>query len=406
MAERPLRFAMVTTFYPPYHFGGDAVCVFRLSEALAQRGHKVDVIHSIDAFRLAHRGDPPVEFKHHPNVRCHGLESPQPLVAALTSHQLGRPGFYDQRLRSILKEQRPDVIHFHNISLMGGPGVLAWGDGVKLYTAHEYWLVCPTHVLFRFGREACTKRTCWRCTLHARRPLQLWRHTKASTRALEHVDRLLFPSRFAAAQHRAQGIETPMEVLPHFVPQPAERRPADAEPYFLFVGRLEKIKGVQDILPLFTGPTLDAELVIVGEGTYGAELRRQAERLGARVRFVGAKHPAELTDLYRRAVALIAPSLCYETFGMTVAEAFAHGIPAVARNHGALAELIEENGAGYAFRTPEECGEALARVLADPAHRAELGERGRLAVRDRYGEEAHIRRYLALVDEVSDGTQR
>ena len=34
MRERPLRFCMVTTFYPPYHFGGDAVFVHRLAEAL------------------------------------------------------------------------------------------------------------------------------------------------------------------------------------------------------------------------------------------------------------------------------------------------------------------------------------------------------------------------------------
>jgi hypothetical protein len=39
-----------------------------------------------------------------------------------------------------------DVIHYHNISLVGGPTILAYGQGIKLYTMHEYWLVCPTHV--------------------------------------------------------------------------------------------------------------------------------------------------------------------------------------------------------------------------------------------------------------------
>ena len=48
----PLRFAMITTFYPPYNFGGDGQAVRRLAHALARRGHRVDVIHDVDAYRM------------------------------------------------------------------------------------------------------------------------------------------------------------------------------------------------------------------------------------------------------------------------------------------------------------------------------------------------------------------
>ena len=51
-----LRFCMVTTFYPPYSFGGDAIGVQRLSRALVRRGHDVTVVHDTDAFRVLHRG--------------------------------------------------------------------------------------------------------------------------------------------------------------------------------------------------------------------------------------------------------------------------------------------------------------------------------------------------------------
>ena len=40
MADRPLSFCMVTTFYPPYHFGGEAMYIYRLSNELAERGHR------------------------------------------------------------------------------------------------------------------------------------------------------------------------------------------------------------------------------------------------------------------------------------------------------------------------------------------------------------------------------
>ena len=65
-----------------------------------------------------------------------------------------------------------DVIHFHNVSLIGGPGLLKYGHGIKLYTMHEYWLVCPTHVLFKFNRAACTQTHCFFCGLTYKRPPQ------------------------------------------------------------------------------------------------------------------------------------------------------------------------------------------------------------------------------------------
>ena len=93
---------MVTTFYPPYHFGGDGVLVYRLSEALAERGHSVDVIHSVDAYRLQHHKEPEKNFSHHPNVTRHELKTVLPKLSALTAHQLGRPAIYARKLRRLL----------------------------------------------------------------------------------------------------------------------------------------------------------------------------------------------------------------------------------------------------------------------------------------------------------------
>src|SRR6202043_2357264 len=53
-----LRFCMVTTFYPPYSFGGDAIFVEALSRGLAEQGHEVDVIHCLDSYRALARATP------------------------------------------------------------------------------------------------------------------------------------------------------------------------------------------------------------------------------------------------------------------------------------------------------------------------------------------------------------
>ncbi len=396
MAEA-LRFAMVTTFYPPYHFGGDAIYVHRLSQALAAAGHRVDVIHSMDAHRLKRAPVLDGHFEDHPRVTRHALASASPWLATLLAHQGGRPVLYEKRLRGLLA-QGYDVIHYHNVSLMGAPDVLRLGRGVKFYTAHDYWLVCPTHVLFAFDREACTEKRCLPCTIRYRRAPQAWRHTARLREGLERVDALLMPSRFAADRHRADGISRPTVLLPHFVPEPRgpdpNRREA-ARPFFLYVGRLEKLKGVQDLIPLFDADSR-ADLLVAGEGTYRPALERMA-RGRPHVRFLGAVPPSSLSELYRSAVALVAPSLCYETFGLTAAEAMSHGTPVIVRRIGALREMVEESGGGFAFSTPAECREAMERLLADTTLRDALGRKGEAAVRAQWSEERHLERYLALV---------
>jgi len=391
---------MVTTFYPPYHFGGDAVFVYRLAEALAAGGHKVDVIHSADAYHLKHPTEPEIAFAHHPNVTVHPLRSKIPSLASLSAHQLGRPAAYARRIRRIMDENRFDVIHYHNISLMGGPGVLRFGRGVKLYTSHEYWLICPTHVLFTFDREACVERKCLSCTLHSRRPPQLWRFTGLINRCLREVDCLIVPSEFALGKLRDGGLKAPMRVLPHFVPLPQKEsatttHPNGGRPYFLFVGRLEKLKGVQTILPLFADFP-GADFLLVGNGDFAPALKEQARSL-TNVKFLGAVHSSEIGRLYRSATAVLVPSLCYETFGLIAAEAFAHGTPVIARRIGALAEIVEKSGGGTLFRTPAECRTAMDRLVADPPQRTAMGARALAAVRENWTVEIHLACYLELI---------
>jgi hypothetical protein len=68
--SRPLNFLHLTTFYPPYSFGGDVMYIYRLAHALADEGPRVDVVHCADAYQLLHPGEPEIKFAGHPNVMC------------------------------------------------------------------------------------------------------------------------------------------------------------------------------------------------------------------------------------------------------------------------------------------------------------------------------------------------
>lgn len=403
----PLKFCMVTTFYPPYNFGGDGIYVHRLAHALADQGHDVHVVHDVDAFAALSARPPAGNYPRHPNITLHPLGGGNLGKAdLLLTHQLGRPVLKHRQLKALLEGEQFDVIHYHNISLLGGPAVLRYGRALKLCTLHEYWLVCPMHVLWRFDREACTRRTCLRCTLAGHRPPQLWRYTGAVDRAIREVDAFVAASQFVRAEYARQGFRAPIRHLPLFLPE-TENRDGDADayrhprPYFLFVGRLEKIKGLHILLERFRDYRA-ADLVIAGTGTYESELRALAHDL-PHVHFLGWRDHRQLKELYRQAIAAVVPSICYETFGLAPIEAFAARTPAIVHAMGALPEVVQDSGGGLVYRNDEELLDALEALRTQPELRRRLGERGYRSYREHYTEARHLGRYFALIDELRSG---
>jgi glycosyltransferase involved in cell wall biosynthesis len=407
VVSRPLAILQVTTFYPPYSFGGDAVYVERLSGLLADAGHDVEVVHCVDAYRLLHPSPPPVPPRPRPGVTVHSLRSRWGRLSPAITHATGGPGVKAARLRSLLAGRRWDVVHFHNISLFG-PRVLTLvprtAETVSLYTLHEHWLICPTHVLWKFNRRPCEKPQCLRCMLLAGRPPQLWRATRLLQRCCERVDRFVAATASVAAMHAERGFPRAMVRLPLFVERADEDwrspppRPHD-RPYFLFVGRLEAIKGPQTLIEVWRDVT-EWDLLLAGTGALEPSLRRDAAA-NPRIRFLGGLPREQLGAYYANALALIVPSLGHEVFTLVVLEALSRKLPVIARDFASLGEMVAESEGGLLYRDEAGLRAAVARLASAPALRADLGERGYRTFVERWSPEAHLRSYLALLEDTA-----
>ncbi len=397
-----MKFCFVTTFYPPYHFGGDAVFVSQLAAELARRGHVIDVVHDVDAFRVARPRARPVPIASPPHVTVHALSSPFGRLSSLVTHQTGRP-WLTPALRDLLDDGAHDVIHFHNASLIG-PGAFSYGRGVRLYTTHEQWLVCPLHLLWKFGARVCESPQCVPCCLRAGRPPQWWRYTSYLRDQLRAIDRVLAPNPFIVDVHRARGFDLPFTVLRNFVPASAfeviETPSPRPRPYVLFAGRLTTTKGLQTVLPLFRSRP-DIDLVVAGDGEMAETLR--AHSAGApNIVFLGQVRADVLRTWYRHAIALLVPSQVYEVGPLVALEAFAQGTPVVGRAQGGLADIVRESGGGLLFDSDHELSAAIDGLVSNPDRRREIGQLGLAAVRGPWGPDAHIAQYLEIVQECLD----
>lgn len=380
--------------------------IYRLANELAARGHSVDVFYCEDSFLLLNQNKQPTgDFPNHPNIAVHKLKSRAGWLSPLLAQQTGVPVLKNE-LKKALEENVYDVIHYNNMSLIGIKA-LSYGSpsAIKLYTTHEHWLICPMHVLWKYNREPCAAKACLRCQLHGKRPPQLWRYGNLMAKMLEHIDCFLSPSRFTLRKHLEAGLKIPIRQMPYFLPAATEktadgenRRSKRARPYFLFVGRLEKIKGVQNLLPVFKNKP-EYDLLIAGSGDFAAALKEQSK--GAEnIKFLGRLDHETLRALYRQARAVIVPSICYETFGIIIIEAFSCRTPVIVNKLGALPEAVEDSGGGFVYENEAGLVEAINKIAADPALRNELGVNGWRAYRKYWNEDAHLERYLSLIEEL------
>ncbi len=404
IGDRPLRICMVTTFYPPYNFGGDGIVVERLATELADRGHHVEVIHCVDAFlaltplSYSHQAPPPTRQ----NLVVHSLKSRAGILSPILTHQTGRPVLKRPAIKRILGAGRFDVVHFHNMSLIG-PTAVHYTNAIRLYTPHEHWLVCPLTVLWKFNREPCTNKSCVACTLHAGRPPQLWRYTGLLKRAMRCFDAVVTPSRFTWDKHLEMGLPPVkcVEYLPHFLrlPPPASPTSPWARPYFLYVGRLETMKGVQVLIDVFRKVT-HSDLLICGQGPHETRLRTLAQGL-PHIHFLGRRTHAELQDLYAHAVAAVVPSIGYEVFGVVILEALSQHTPVIAHDLGALPEVVRDLGGGLLYRDEVGLRAAIETLRWQPQLRNAMGEIGYRGVAEMTTPDSHIRRYLALIERLA-----
>jgi glycosyltransferase involved in cell wall biosynthesis len=304
-------------------------------------------------------------------------------------------------LRTILREERPDIAHFHNTFPLISPAAYyaCREAGVPVVqTLHNYRLLCPGAGFFRDGRvcQDCVEHNLWRgvafACYRASRPatatvaLMLMLHRFFKTWAAL-VDQYIAPSDFIRRAFLQAGMRAEaISVKPHCVlPDPGPR--TKTGDYALFVGRLAPEKGVRTLLQTCQLLGNAIHLRIVGDGPLRIELEQQRNRAHlTNVFFDGWFSREQVRDVIKRARFLIVPSVCFETFAMTVIEAFACGVPVIASKIGALAETVE-NGRTGLHVTPDDCNDLAAKVQwawMHPSEMEAMGIAGRVEYEAKY----------------------
>jgi glycosyltransferase involved in cell wall biosynthesis len=316
-----------------------------------------DVVFEAEAALLRAHGHQVSEYVED-NSEIGYLNRPRVAVDTIWSRRAGR------RLRSLLAEHTPDLVHFHNTFPLVSPAayVTCRRAGVPVVqTLHNYRLICPNALLFRDGHpcEDCVTRVAaaWPGILHA-----CYRSSRPQTAvvaAMLTVHRVrrtwsrdvtiyIALTNFAREKFIAGGLPAAkLLVKPNFVAPDPGMAPAQ-KGCFLFVGRLTEEKGIRTLLRTWTRGNVRVPLRIVGAGPLEGLVREAAD--GSEfISYLGPLERAAVFQHMRSAHALVFPSEWYEALPVTILEAFACGLPVIAADRGAAGEIVRHGHTGLHF---------------------------------------------------------
>ena len=380
-----MRILLLSQFYPPIA-GGEERHVRTLAMALRRRGHTVSVVtlwfpgacdteitDDITVYRI--KGSlQRLSGLFVENERRHAPPFPDPgLVAAL---------------HRIVAQFKPDVVHAHNWLVDSFLPLKSWSGASLVVTLHDYSLICPKKNLMHDG-EVCDGPRLAKCCHCAgdhygtiKGVVTALGNFGSSYIARRIVDKFLAVSRSVARHNRLAEFGINHEVITNFIPDDVAVLSSDIDPcigklpneYILFVGDLNRVKGVPVLLDAYAGLKDAPPLVLIGRR--GVDM---PDILPPNVHQFGVWSHQAIMHAWHNCLFGVAPSTAPEACATVLMEAMASGKPVVSTNTGGTPDIIADGSTGILV-PPDDVGalrNALQELLTNRDIITRMGQNGR-----------------------------
>lgn len=312
-----------------------------------------------------------------------------------------------KEIRKLIDGFEPDIIHVHNTLPLISASVYwaAYEAGIPVVqTLHNFRLACPQGMFLYKGKlcEDCLGHFPWRGVVK-----KCYRESMAQSAAVatmlgvhrilgtyrEKITSYIALNNFCKNKFIQAGLpEEKIFIKPNFVDIP--RVESIKRKGGLFVGRLAQEKGIVILADALTQGKLQID--VIGVGPQETLLSNHKG-----VKFLGRQSQEQVYEKMRSAAYLVMPSIWYENFPRTLVEAFACGLPVIASDLGAMAELIQHKKTGLLFKagSATALSEAMQWAADNPQEMVAMGVNARHEYENSYTANKNYGQLMAIYNE-------
>ena len=407
-----MRIALVNYRY--YVSGGPERYMFNIKDVLEQNGHEVI------PFSIKSSKNVPTPFEEEfldtVDDQTYFVQSKKTLRVVLKSFTRMFYSFEAKKVfGTFLDKHKPDLVYIIHFHTKISPSIIDAAKARKIPVIHrisDFQYMCPNALFYNEKKgicEDCLKGHALSCVknkcvmnstvysaikLFAKKLHDFLNVTKK-------VDAFVVPSSFTLQKLNQYGI--PMEKLHHiptFFNLKQVSPEVSYEPYFLFVGRLEKQKGLMTLIKAFVKTGAPLKIIGFSNDCYEDELKAYLEGKKHQIEFLGKKTFAEIEPYLKSCLCTLVPSEWYDNFPNVILESFAYKKAVVATDIGSLPELVVDGETGCLFKYGDfdNLADKAEKILKGEMNAKEMGEKAFAVLKDKYAPQAHYAQLISLFE--------
>lgn len=328
-----------------------------------------------------------------------------------------------RKMRQLIRDTLPDIVYIMQMHNKISPSIVDAARAEHIPVVHrisDFQYMCPNALFYndRTGvcedclkgkRMSCIKN---RCVLNsfvfsAIKMTAKWFHD--ITHVTKKIDAFVVPSSFTMERLKEYGIsQEKLNHIPTFFNLKEINPQVEYKPFMLFVGRIEKQKGLMTLIRAFENTEYNLKIIGFSNDGYEDELKNYLNNKKHNIEFLGRKNFEEIVPYLKTCLCTTVPSEWYDNFPNVILESFAYKKPVIATNFGSLPELVHDNQTGLTFHYADISDfKSKIKFMFDNVEKAKyMGENGYEQVLTLYSPQQHYKQLFSLFNKVIDNSKK